>query len=221
MSNTKLFNVNQKLDKHQHLSDLMDDQVTEQTIDKAVDKLLADESQSEVWFRYNLVSSVLKEEQSAFASFNFTQAVSAQIAKESSHKVTPTQTAQIIPFWKKTGSGFAIAASVAFAMVFSVQMMNTSSEQSNAGAGIVVNQPTKVSPLIISSSEFDEGQNEQAQLNDIQRYLNQINQRSLNVNEQLVGGEVMVKSFIVKTKDPVTPFEEKIREMKKPSEANK
>jgi len=211
-------------ESRENLSDLLDDQVS----DEAIERLLADEassseSQSQAWFRYNMVSAVLNKEQSAYASFDFTQTVSAQIANEPAILARPKKTAQIIPLWRKATTGFAIAASVAFAMVFSVQMMNTPMEGLSGGTDVATQATAQdLSPLQmnITPSQFSAEHAEQEQLDDIQRLLEQMSLRNPNVNEQLVGGEFIQQSFVVKTKPQATSFEEKIRSMKKPSEVD-
>jgi negative regulator of sigma E activity len=207
----------------QCLSDLLDDQCSNEAIEQLLD---SDELQAKAWYRYNAVQSVLNKEHSVHSSFEFTQSISAQIAEEPSYSVfaernTKTNVVSLFPAWKKTVGGLAMAASVAFAMVFSVQMMNSMPE-GNGKSTEVASQQQVLLPAESSLSAFDfkAEQAEQNELDNIQRMLNQLNKSGLNVTEELVGGEFMVQSFIVKTKEPVTPFEEKIRQMKKPSESN-
>ena len=213
------------LGKSQYLSDLLDDQVS----DKAVEHLLSDSDESsreqaETWYRFNLVSAVLNKSHSAHASFDFTQSISAKIADEVVYSLPVSNVVPIRSTWRKNFGGFAMAASVAFAMVFSVQMMNNQSEENlNDGVNVATQAPQTLLPVDTSISAFDfkADQAEQEKLDNIQRMLNQLNRRGLNVTEELVGGEFIVQSFVVKTKQSMTPFEEQIRQMKKPSEINK
>ena len=208
----------------QHLSDLLDEQCS----DEAIEHLLeSDELQAKTWYRYNAVRSVLNKEHSAFSSFEFTQAISAKIAEEPSFSVSneenkPSNVVSLFPSWKKKVGGLAMAASVAFAMVFSVQMMNNLPEDADISNSMATQSLQVLLPgeSSLSAFDFQADQAEQEQLDDIQHMLNQMNKRGLNVTEELVGGEFMVQSFVVKAKEPVTPFEEKISQMKKPSESN-
>ena len=200
----------------QHLSDLLDDCSSAE----AVDKLLADEAHGEAWYRYNTVSAVLKKEHSAFSSFDFTQAISAQIEQEpailSRPKPKKSNVSTIGQFWKRTGGGLAIAASVAYAMIFSVEMMNSSSEAGLVGNDIATIQveqtPIEMPTAILSDAEAEE----QARLNEIQNILNNINMSGSNVYEQQVSGELIVKTNA--KPDPLAEFERQVNNMKKPSE---
>ncbi len=207
---------------NQYLSDLLDDQPN----NEAVEQLLkSDVHQAKTWYRYNAVRSVLNKQHSVHSSFDFTQSISAKIAKEPSYTADTNTTDNVVslfPYWKKTVGGLAMAASVAFAMVFSVQMMNNlPEEQTASGMDMATQSQQTLLPIETSLSPFDfkADQAEQEKLDDIQRMLNQMSRHSLNVTEELVGGEFMVQSFVVKTKNSVTPFEQKIRQMKKPSES--
>jgi negative regulator of sigma E activity len=196
----------------EQLSDLMDDRGDQQTLDQL---LASNEQQAKTWYRYNLVSAVLNKQDSVHSSFEFSQMISDKIAKEP--VLTSQKSAEVISFWKKATGGFAIAASVAFAMVFSVQMMNQA-PQSLSGNNTIAEQNNAL-PSESGQTNVLMSSAEQTQLDDLQRTLDQINRNNFSLNEQLVGGEVMVQSFVVKTNAETTPFEDRIRLMKKPSEA--
>ncbi|TQV84991.1 sigma-E factor negative regulatory protein [Aliikangiella coralliicola] len=224
---------NDKLNKNQHLSDLMDDKPS----NLAIDELLGDDEKAETWFRYQTVRSVLNDEHSAFSSYEFTQAISAKIADEPaiiarpdvSKNTTnyddvlpqPAATAHVISrSWRRAGGGLAIAASVAFAMVFSVQVNNNSSSSSAPGLANTQSESSTAAENNIAHATVSPSDDaEQAKLDAIQRILEGVNRP--DVNEQLVSGEVMVQSYIVKTNDPVSQFVQEVRSMKKPSEVKK
>lgn len=198
-------------DRASQLSDLLDDcgQSAE------LDKLLADSEQMESWYRYNLVRSVLKNENSAYSSFQFTQAVSAKIAGEPAILSRPASSkSNNPPILRRFAGGFAIAASVAFAMVFSVQMMPSGSMQAGVETATTTLNPSVESLIKQTPQDLAE----QHKLDEIQLILDRMSQQRQDVNQQLVGGPVMVKSFIVKTKPEAIPLEARIRAMKKPSE---
>lgn len=229
MSNNNYLGVNE------HLSDLLDDCVNE----GAIEQILTDSEQGETWYRYQAVRSVLNKEYSALSSLDFTHTISALIAKEPAiiarpgnsalekdniklgNKTKPGKTATGRLFvnasvWKRSYSGIAIAASVAFVMVFSVQMVNFSNDSLNGEtvAGFQESQDQEAVQISVSQS----GDAEQAKLDEIQRIIDQRSRLNLSANEQLVGGQFMVQSFVVKTKDSLSAFEEEVRNMKKPSE---
>jgi len=201
----------------QSLSELMDDYVS----DEAIEQLLANEEQAESWYRYQVVRSVLNQDYSAHCSYQFTQAISKQIAMEPAIIAAPKKASVsfISRAWKKSGGGLAIAASVAFAMVFSVQMMDSGNNADfNNSIQTATNDSTfkQLSQKLLTPKDDDE----QAELDEIQRVLDSMNRSGFQVNEQLVGGPVMVKSFVVKTNNKFSDFESEIRRMKKPSEFN-
>lgn len=112
------------------LSDLLDEQCSSSELDN----LLNDKDVSNSWYRYSAVSAIIKDEYSAHASINFCDEISAKIADEPAILSAPrpqrTKIRPLVAEVRKIGSGFAIAASVAFATFFSVQTLQVSSELS-------------------------------------------------------------------------------------------
>lgn len=211
---------------NQDLSDLMDGMVS----DEALENILADEKQSETWFRYQTAAAVMKGENSAYSSIDFTKSVAAKLAMEPEHSIaldeateSQPEKAEVIELgrwqsWRKLGGGLAVAASVAFAMVFSVQMVSKRpSVELQPGASIA----SGVDGQTIPEAELtNDDKLQQRQLDDIQQMLNR-SRNNFRVNEQFVSGnEAFVQSFIVETKekDDISEFQRKIRNMKKPSE---
>ncbi|MCW8879547.1 MAG: RseA family anti-sigma factor [Kangiellaceae bacterium] len=211
---------------NQDLSDLMDGMVS----DEAFESILADEKQGEAWFRYHTARAVMQGEGSAFSSFDFTRSVAEKLAMEAEHAVASDEVidaqpkeAEVIELgrwqpWRKLGGGLAVAASVAFAMVFSVQMMNKApSVELQPGTTIASGVEGQILPEVELTTD---DKLQQRQLDDIQQILNR-SRNNFRVNEQFVSGnEAFVQSFIVETKekDDVSEFQREIRNMKKPSE---
>lgn len=116
------------------LSDLLDEQCSSSDLDN----LLNDKDVSDSWYRclyrYNAVSAMIKGEYSASANIDFCKDISALIADEPAILAAPrpqqTKNRPVAAEIRRIGSGFAIAASVAFATFFSVQTLQVSSELS-------------------------------------------------------------------------------------------
>ncbi|MET1254110.1 sigma-E factor negative regulatory protein [Aliikangiella maris] len=246
---------NHSSNKNQNLSDLLDGYGD---VSQNLNQLLSDKQQQQTWKRYHMVSAVLKKENSAHSSEAFLQSVSELIADEPSiiarpqvknnaistndtagdiqHVAKTTNVASI--FWKKA-SGLAVAASVAYAMIFSVDLMEFSTQaplNSQFGQTQASNSPmdeTQVSSsltaqasaqgmtevdsknnlnLFASLSESDAA--EQERLDRIQAMINNLNKTNANFNEQYVGGETVVSVKLKKVEE----LEKQVRDMKKPSE---
>lgn len=225
MSKSSDFNNNQ------YLSDLLDGCVSKEGMQALLPEgEEIDREQEEAWYRYNTVRAVLNKENSAYSSFEFTQSISAKIAQEPSivarSKVNKLALADgsessvhYIDTWKKMTGGFAIAASVALAMIFSVELThNNMNTEGTGGLQTVATEPA-MSPEVLPVTFIDDA--EQAKLDEIQAILDRMNRQNLTQNEQLVGGEVMVKSFVVKMDEKASAFENEVRQMKKPSESIK
>ncbi len=120
---------------NEFLSDLLDDRCSSEELDR----LIKDENTSDTWYRYNLVSGILKNESSAVASNQFCQAVSAKIAQEPAIIATKANLSKAkdkaqasnapvsnLVALRRFSGGMAIAASVAFATFFSLSQLDTS-----------------------------------------------------------------------------------------------
>ncbi len=224
---------NDSQNRLEQLSSLLDEpSVRSEDADSALNELLSDDESHEAWYRYNLVSSVLKQEHSAFSSYDFTHSISALIKEEPSIVAFPEQTilasdknanhsaglnsqvSNVVSLWRRAGGGLAIAASVAFVMVFSVQMMNSGTDTTlvNGLDSAKVDNGTQLSTPHQSESEVAE----QARLDEIQFMLDKMNQNRLNANEQLVDGEVIFSKVV--RPNNMNSLERQVRNMKKPSE---
>lgn len=109
------------------LSDLLDGQCSSSELDN----LLSDKDVADSWYRYSAVSATIKGEYSASANIDFCKDISARIEDEPAIIAAPrprqTKNRLVVAEVRKIGSGFAIAASVAFATFFSVQTLQVSS----------------------------------------------------------------------------------------------
>ena len=205
MSNSiKSNNFSEVSAEDQIVSDLIDGHCDS---DK-VDCILESESARERWYRYNLASSVIKKEHSAFSSIEFTRSISAKIAEEPAIIAAPSQAktqkstgSNVVSFWKRTGGGLAVAASVAYATVFSVQMLDSGTEIEDGGfSALAVTDEADVvisSQVLVSSAEAEQ----QAKLDEIQSIINKIGSNDLRAYEQQVGGEWIYRK-VIKT-DPL------------------
>ncbi len=206
--------------KNQAISDLMDDLASSQSIDD----ILADDSNNKTWHRYQTISAVLKNQHSAYSDFSLTQSISAQIAKEPVYSQQNDQTVSnnVIEFsawqsWRKLSGGLAVAASVAFAMVFSVQFIDSPVEPQtiDSPSFTVQDVETNTFPQTFELTPADKA--EQQKLEEIQRYLDNARQKSFGVNEQYVTGR-RYQSFIVPSELALNPLFEKQQDKEKKPE---
>ncbi len=193
----------------QCLSDFLDGEVS----DKTIEQLLSDPKAAESLYRYQTIRSAVNNELSAHNSFQLTQLISGKIAQESvlnqadfersinssdSDKVSVSVVA--FPSWKKRLTGFSIAASVALATVFSVQMFSSLDSNQTGINGLVSQEKLR------SSSEIA---TEQAELEQIQQMLELSNQKFLQANEELVGGDYMTRSIVLEAPEKESDVKEK------------
>ena len=184
-----------------HLSDLMDDNLT----DEAIEQLSSEDVDAETWFRYQTVSAVLKNEHSAYSNYAFTQSISAKIAEEPAHSVNSQNLDNVVHLesrlsWRRFTGGLAVAASVAFAMVFSIQFAEGPIESNGLDQpSFVVDAPESMNAPLYELTPADTA--EQKKLEEIQQYLDRARRASFGVNEQYVSGDVRFKSYIVQVKD--------------------
>lgn len=118
-----------KSENSQRLSDLLDNKCDSSDLDK----LLEHADTSETWYRFQTVSSLLRNEHSARVTPSFCREISSKLASEPAIIASPAKnrplqsrkTAEISPIRRFSG-GLAIAASAAFATFFSVQTLQFS-----------------------------------------------------------------------------------------------
>jgi len=191
------------------LSSLLDNEADAKTLAEALE---SDECTA-TWHRYQVVRSILSKEHSALCDFAFTQRVAAHIETLPAHQGKPEKSAKIIEFkrrWRRSAGGLAVAASIAAAMVFSIQTSQVAHIQDNnpSMAGNVTQQASADSALAVA---------EQAELEAIQRLLwlrsQQALQRgdnSLIPQSEMVSGE-QTRSYLI-SNEQWKEIERKLRE---------
>ncbi|AOU97571.1 hypothetical protein BI364_06005 [Acidihalobacter yilgarnensis] len=107
--------------KDEKISALMDGESSRFETRRSVDLLLSDADLRERWGRYHLIGDVLRRDVKQVAPAEFSAGVMARIAAEQGEESIPPQRAQLR--WAKPLLGFAMAASVAGAMVVGLQSM--------------------------------------------------------------------------------------------------
>lgn len=106
--------------KEEQISALMDGQTSRFETRRSVDLLLSDAELRGRWERYHFIGDVLRRDVKRTAPAGFSAAVMAQIAADQAAGVSPYRKQSR---WAKPVLGFAMAASVAGAMVVGLQSM--------------------------------------------------------------------------------------------------
>ncbi|OBS10399.1 sigma-E factor negative regulatory protein [Acidihalobacter prosperus] len=106
--------------KDEQISALMDGESSRFEIRRSVDLLLSDADLRERWGRYHLIGDVLRRDVKQIAAADFSAGVMARLAAEQDEAVSPRRAQSR---WAKPLLGFAMAASVAGAMVIGLQSM--------------------------------------------------------------------------------------------------
>lgn len=176
----------------QCLSDFLDGDLS----DEAIEQLLSDPNAPESLYRHHTIRAAANNELSAYHSLQLTQSISAKIAQEpvfaQSNDSSSSAKVVAFPLWKKRLAGLSIAASVALATVFSVKMFSGFSESPSSINGLASQQ------VLRSSSDIAI---EQAKLEQIQQMLELSNQKFMQANEELVGGDYMTRSIVIEAPD--------------------
>ncbi|RAK01487.1 sigma-E factor negative regulatory protein [Aliidiomarina maris] len=119
-------------DKHnEHLSALVDGEDIDASV---LDSMLEDDAQKQQFQRYQLASSIIRNEAQPGFAVDISAAVAAQVAAEPSLQMPAKrwwQKAANDSWWRPAAS-FAVAASVALVTVIGVQNYQLSPEQSGA-----------------------------------------------------------------------------------------
>lgn len=111
-----MFNEHMHTSQGESLSALMDGEAQELELRRLLRQLPDDSELRERWARYQLVSSILHKQQSSpVVSLAFADAVQAAVSKELSHG------GNVVTKWRLGAARFAVAASVALAVVVGVQ----------------------------------------------------------------------------------------------------
>ncbi|MGX5202549.1 RseA family anti-sigma factor [Aliikangiella sp. IMCC44632] len=215
---------------NEHISELLDDCVSAESIEK----LLNSTQDQESWYRYNLVRSAINNETTRYSSIEFTQSISAIIQDEPAiiavPKVADGEAPKIeihkksnVTFLKRFGGGLAVAATVAYATVFSVQMMTPSIPAEDVALQSVDNNSASVSQNNVTQLALTTEQpsanllnvaREQADLDYLQAIIDNVNRNNMQANEEYVGGEA-VFSWKVKA-NQLDELQKQVSDMKKP-----
>ena len=102
---------------HEHLSSLVDGEISRETSRFLVRRLGADDDLRATWTRYHLIRDCLRHQEGPFVSEDFTGRVRQAIRQEGAH--SPTR--RVAAGWLRSAAGMAIAASVALAAIIAVE----------------------------------------------------------------------------------------------------
>ena len=105
-----------KTESGEHLSSLMDGEVSQETGRFLVRRLAADAALRDTWDRYHLIRDCLRHQDGHFAHQDLSQRLSKVLAEESTPAGGPTA----VKSWFRPVAGAAIAASVALFAVLTV-----------------------------------------------------------------------------------------------------
>jgi sigma-E factor negative regulatory protein RseA len=128
----------------EHLSCLMDGEISRDTGRFLVRRLGADEELCATWTRYHLVRDCLRHQDGDFASLDLCQKVSEALAGE--------QASNRARSWFKPAAGMAIAASVALMAVMAVGPSGPGTPQSDAGTADALPLQSFTSPQGLGSA---------------------------------------------------------------------
>jgi sigma-E factor negative regulatory protein RseA len=129
------------------LSALMDDQASELELQRLLKASESDAELKAVWSRYQLAGAAMCKDLPAMAGSDFAARVSAVIADESPLNVT-SKPPRANHWWQNAGR-FAVAASVAGAVIIGAQQFDTGSAPVTGGASAVAEiERTEISPAV-------------------------------------------------------------------------
>jgi sigma-E factor negative regulatory protein RseA len=116
-------------ESHEHLSSLMDGEISRETGRFLVRRLGADEELCATWARYHLVRDCLRHGGGRFAGEGLSSRVRRALERES----LPAAPRGKFPAWLKPIAGLAVAASVALAAIVAVAPGGPPAQQTSAG----------------------------------------------------------------------------------------
>lgn len=175
----------------EHLSSLMDGEVTRESGSFLARRLCADQELGEAWERYHLIRDCLRSSGKPWS----VSAVRLQV--ETGNDVAEPLKKATQPGWLRPLSGLAIAASVAVIAVLSLAPRNGAESTPGGIEPFSSPNPLNAAPLSEPAS-FNGGANERQRLNN---YLLRHNQVTGSVSRQ---GFVSLVPIVVTAKDPVT-----------------
>ena len=167
--------------KFENLSTFVDGEVQD---DNLITSLQNDQDMSAKWQRYHLIRHGLRKEMPAQADFDISAAVAQAIEQEPAI-LAPKRTwrdipvvASVVPFARQGGQ-FAIAASVAVAMVLGVQQLNQPEDEQpfNAAPATLPFVEGGLSPVSLEQARPVQRVDVMEQRRRINAYLNDHNQQ--------------------------------------------
>ncbi len=131
---------------NEHLSALIDNEDIDA---KLLDRILKDDEQRSTLGRYQLASSIIRNDAQAGMNLDISSAVAAQIDKEAAHKpvLAKSKLRAANDAWWKPAASFAVAASVALVTVIGVSNYQLSPEQSGVDNPAASNPVFETAPL--------------------------------------------------------------------------
>lgn len=129
----------------EHLSSLMDGELSRDSGRFLVRRLGADEELCATWARYHLVRDCLRHPEGGLASAGLSDRVRRAIAREA----LPAARGRGIPGWFRPAAGLAVAASVALVAIVAVGPARQAPDQPASAAGEVAAVESFTSPQSI------------------------------------------------------------------------
>jgi sigma-E factor negative regulatory protein RseA len=123
-------------ESREHLSCLMDGEISRETGRFLVRRLGADEELCATWARYHLVRDCLRHGGGRFAG----EGLSSRVRRAIEHESLPAAPRRKLPHWLKPAAGLAVAASVALMAIVAVGPGGQPSQQ--PATGLVDSAPT-------------------------------------------------------------------------------
>jgi sigma-E factor negative regulatory protein RseA len=129
----------------QHISSLMDGEISRETSRFLVRRLGSDDELSATWARYHLIRDCLRYQEGRFTGEDLCSRVSSALENE------PNKSGRKLPLsWLKPAAGMAIAASVALLAVVSVGQRQMEPNASPAGFADTAQAEAFVTPQSLS-----------------------------------------------------------------------
>ena len=202
-----------KKESLEHLSSLMDGELTRDTGLFITRRLSSDEKMCDTWERYHLIRDCIRQPGSKQVVTGLTSRMSASLEEESS----PGVSRLVNNRWLKPVSGLAIAASVALVAIVvsapqSIELNETTVTASESSVQPFVSPNTAQLSPVSQAASFAPGQ--QAGSNRLNAYLLRHNQMARTAGRQ---GFV---SFVPIVATPVASAEDKTDEVAKTSKTS-
>lgn len=133
--------------RNEMLSALVDDEASELELRRLLKDVGEDASVRTTWARYQMIGSVMRGETAALSTVDLSSSIMAALDDEPAHvasnRVGASKSSDKVGFWGNLGR-FAVAASVAGAVVFSVQQLQTGT---GGAPEVAVSQTPQAGPV--------------------------------------------------------------------------